>query len=269
MYREQITAEKLYLDWVGGTATKDIIIVVHNQLPYLKQCIESIQRHTTDYRLYLWLNDCDRETTQYVLDTLRQDVDWFKSSSINMGFIEPNNELARCGSSEYIILLNSDTQVSHGWSEGLCGFLKRHPDVAEVGCLGGLLESNGTGSYTNFGYDIDYLMGWCVALRRKDYEAFGLFNEQMRFAYFEDVDLSLRIKSLGHKIYAFYTPLVHHYGSRTLNSIDLDLMPNIGFNHAFIMEHWKGYLAEDRVRAPLTPRIWGSPGKKVKAASTT
>ena len=147
-----------------------------------------------------------------------------------------------------------------GWTSALCGKLKEEPDVGQVGCLGGLLEADGTGSYTNFGYDVDYIMGWCFCMRREDYRKHGLFDETLRFAYFEDADLSLRLKSLGYKLYAFHDSLVHHYGNKTLASVDIDLVETIRFNHATFRERWQEYLGSKRVKAPRKPRIWGSPG---------
>jgi hypothetical protein len=49
--------------------SKDIIIVVHDQLPYLKACIESIQANTNNYHLYIWDNASQPDTQEY-LDTL-------------------------------------------------------------------------------------------------------------------------------------------------------------------------------------------------------
>lgn len=243
-------------------ATKDILVVVHDQLDYLKKCVQSIQSHTRDYKLFIWDNNSRSETQRYIA-TLDAEVVW---SEINEGFIKPNNALAKMGQSDYIICLNSDTEVFAGWDAHLCGFLQKHPDVAQVGCLGGLLESDGTGSYTNFGYDIDYVLGWCFCMRRSLCESTGLFNEEMQFAYFEDADLSLRLKSLGHKLYALHSPVVHHYGNKTVAqaALELDLMPNISFNHSIIKEKWSRYLAEDRAHSPRNPRIWSSPGNAFK-----
>lgn len=245
---------------VGENFTKDILIVVHNQLDYLKKCIDSIKKHTNNYNLYIWDNASDKETKKYLLE-----LDAFiHFSDENVGFIISNNELAKLGKSEFVICINSDTEVFDGWDSSLCNFLHHNTDVGQVGCLGGLLESDGTGSYTSFGYDIDYVMGWCFCIRRFDYNEIGLFDAKLNFAYFEDVDLSLTIKSEGYKIYAFYTPLVHHYGGKTMNTIELDVMSKIGCNHAFIKENWNRYLSDYRVVSDRTSRIWGTPGKRVK-----
>lgn len=246
--------------------SKDILIVVHDQLEYVKQCIESIDAWTVNHNLYIWDNESGRETREYLESLKSSHGARLIRSDANKGFIKPNNELAKLGQSDYIICLNSDTEVWAGWTAALCGKLEEEPEVAQTGCLGGLLEADGTGSYTNFGCDVDYIMGWCFCMRREDYKKYGLFNEDLTFAYFEDADLSLRLKSFGHKVYAFHMPIVHHYGNKTLSSVDIDLMETIRSNHAIFREMWQGYLGSDRVMAPRKPRIWGSPGVPKKIA---
>ena len=84
---------------------KDILIIVHNQLEYTRQCIESIQANTKNYNLYIWDNNSNKETREY-LETLDATL---CCSNKNTGFIFPNNALAKLTDSDYIILLNNDT----------------------------------------------------------------------------------------------------------------------------------------------------------------
>lgn len=60
VFRDQIAEEASVI--VPQDASKDILIVVHNQLDYVKQCIQSIQEHTNNYHIYIWDNGSDDET---------------------------------------------------------------------------------------------------------------------------------------------------------------------------------------------------------------
>jgi len=258
-YQTEINAEndliEKYRDRVYRPSI-DINIVVHNELDYLKQCIESIEMHTENYQLYIWDNGSNEETEDYLNSLYARVI----RSEENVGFITSNNILAAEGSGDYIVLLNSDTEVSPNWDVALWSRLHEFSNVSQVGYLGGLLEENGTGGYTNFGSDIDYVLGWGFCIPRGIYQTYGLFDSGYQFAYFEDADLSLRLKDTGSEIYALYTPLVHHYGNKTASNVELDLKSHIMFNHARFKEIWKHYLDAQRVSAPRGPKIWGSPG---------
>jgi len=255
LYGNQIKEElELAANWMdNNVATKDIIIVVRDQLDYVKNCLKSIKEHTTDYQLFVWDNASDKPTHDY-LEKLALDgeIELLMWSDKNLGFIKPNNELVDWGNGDYIILLNSDTIVFEGWDSAMIAFLQTHEDVGIVGQLGGMLDETGLGIDSGFGYDIDYIMGWCLCLSRDTYEEHGLFNKQLTFAYCEDADLSLRIKEAGLKVYALHAPLVHHYGSKTIKKVseegEVDVKKTFDLNHKYMQMRWKEYLGRNRVK---------------------
>jgi GT2 family glycosyltransferase len=245
-------------------ASKDILIVVHNQLEWFRQCVDSLRQNTSNYHLYIWDNGSGSETQDYIRQLHQQwmdeeaskgkDIDWGITSQRvddNKGFIYPNNELIDYGHSEFVILLNSDCKVFEWWDRAMTGFLDLHPDVGEVGYWGGHMGPDGRGFGGSNGYDIDYVPGWCLCMRRQTYERYGLFNKQLTFAYCEDADLSLRLKEAGLKIYALHAPLVHHYQNKTIIEVEragaVNVRESFDANHAFLKERWKDYLANERV----------------------
>lgn len=243
----------------GTPETKDILIVVHDQLDYIKQCIESLFEHTHNFTLYLWDNNSMAPTREYLeeVDRMHSNVVLLKHSD-NIGFIIPNNKLAKLGNSNYIILLNSDTKVQKGWDAALIGWLKENPNCAIVGYQGGTLEEDGRGSNKErSGPFIDYVCGWCFCMSRSIYEDFGLFDEaNLSFAYGEDSDLALRMKEAGYEIYAMNIKLVTHFGNKTALEVQKEMDTSVSFdrNHQYIRMRWKDYLENHRVmrKVPLT-----------------
>lgn len=255
-YKAEISNE-LACTYKATDAKKDIIIVVHDQLPYLKACVESIRQNTTNYHLYIWDNASQPDTVEYLQNlmyAMPDQVDVLRSEE-NIGFVEPNNQLAKWGKGDYIILLNSDTKVFDGWDRGMVGFLENTPDVKQVGYLGGLLDANGMGGRAAFGYKIDYVCGWCSCLSRKTYDEYGLFDKGLKFAYCEDSDLSIRLQEAGHKIYSLHTLLVHHFENKTITAVHeeekggkrVNLYETFEHNHAYIRNKWHDYLTNKRV----------------------
>lgn len=255
---------ELALATVSKQAWKDIIIVVRDQLPYLKICIESVREHTKDYTLYIWDNDSGKETKDYLEAIQREHVlseskDWdieVWTSSRNEGFIKPNNRFAAEGKGEYIILLNSDTKVFKDWDAAMVGWLQYNSDVAQVGYWGGHLGSDGRGFGGDNGHEIDYIPGWCFCIERETYKKHGLFDEQnLDFAYCEDADFSLRLLESGKKIYALHIPLVYHYQNKTIQAVrkegEIDVLATFNRNHEYIVNRWKDYLTTKRVLSKL------------------
>lgn len=253
--------EELKLALLFDDEWKDIIIVVKDQLSYFKQCIESIQKYTKKYHLYIWDNGSNVETQNYI-ENLIASIELKEDSDVritscrseeNTGFIFPNNELIALAENPYVILLNSDTKVFQNWDKVMIGFLKSNHDVSQVGYLGGFLDENARGFGGGYGLEVDYIPGWCFCINRKTYEKYGLFNDELKFAYFEDSDFSLRLKENGNKIYSLYSSLVYHYQNKTLNSVAQENGKSVFFNETnlhnqeYFKNKWKNYLENDRI----------------------
>jgi len=216
---------------------KDILIVAHNQLEYLKVCVESIRSETEKYNIFVWDNASNKEMQEWLVE--QKDIKTVRSEE-NLGFIVPNNELIKLGNSPYVILLNSDTMVLKDWDKALIAHLQG--DVAQVGYMGGILDMDGKGKWFNFGTEIDYISGWCFCINRKTYDDFGLFDDNhLEFAYGEDADFSLRLQDAGKSILALHLGLVHHFGNKTILEVSKERDCRITFekNHSYIKERWK------------------------------
>ena len=233
---------------LANNVQKDILIVVHNQFDYVKNCLKSIFENTKSFNLHIWDNASNKKTKDYLnkIYQKKENVFLYRSEE-NLGFIVPNNRMAQGCNSEYIILLNSDTQVLNHWDKVLIGFLKKNKDVYLVGYEGGILNAKGKGVDVCSGYSADYICGYCMCFSKKTYEEFGLFDDKnLRFAYCEDSDFSLRIKDKNKKIYACYAKdLVFHFGGKTSNSVINEKMAKvIEANMEHMQKKWANYLKE-------------------------
>lgn len=244
----EIVKEELSLP--ESQSSKDILIVVHDQLDYLKDCLNALMAVTKNYHLYIWDNASGKKTQEY-LNSLPRELVTVVRSEKNIGFIKPNNDLAAMGKNDYIILLNSDTKVFDQWDTLMVSFLEKHPNVGQVGYWGGYLGPDGIGFGGGNGYSVDYIPGWCFCLSRKLYNQVGLFNKELDFAYCEDADLSLRLKDVGYQIYALHASLVIHYQNKTIEEVEkegeIDVQATFKRNHEYLKNRWHHYLKNDRV----------------------
>jgi GT2 family glycosyltransferase len=245
-HQKEITDE-LMTSMKYQPVTKDILIIVYNQVDYLRRCVESINQHTQDFHLWIWDNGSD-VTTQIYLDTLHDNnnVTVIRSED-NQGFIIPNNRLAAMGSNPYIILLNSDTEVMANWDKPLIAWLQQNPDVGATGYQGCVLDERGKGGLIRLGYEIDYISGWCLCTSRAIYDEIGLFDEDhLEFAYCEDCDFSLRLKENGRRVYALHMTQVAHFENKTITTVAKGkpqwLQDHFDHNHQYLRERWSTFL---------------------------
>ncbi len=231
----------------------DVLMVVHNQPELTLNTIESLRATTPNYHLYVYDNGSDKETIDILENTDFRGGKLVRGVG-NIGFLKPNNILAAMGTSPYMVLLNNDVYCLQGWWEPLIGCLQHYNDVGAVGYLGGYLNSQGIGTAPAWGYDVDYISGWCLGLRRKDYEKFGLFDEKhLEFAYCEDADFCFRLREAGLTTYAFSLNLVWHKGHATSLSIDPEFLSGpFARNHEYMKGRWQKYLGRSLKNYPCT-----------------
>lgn len=169
----------------------------------------------------------------------------------NLGFAKGNNQALRYASGKLVFFLNSDTIIKDGAIEKLTQYLIKHPDVAAVSPL--LLNEDGTiqkdpcylrfpsplftlvyynkllrkitdrffpkiiYSTTDFETptEVDQLSGAALMIRKDIFEKIGGFNENFEH-FFEDVDLSWRLKKASYSLVLVPESKVIHFGGKSL-----------------------------------------------------
>ena len=163
----------------------------------------------------------------------------------NYGFAEGYNRSLEQVEAEYVVLLNSDVEVTPHWLEPLVEYMDTHPEVAAcqpkirserhkeyfeyAGAAGGYLDKYGypfcrgrifevvekdLGQYDTI-QPIFWATGAALFIRLKDYwEAGGL--DGRFFAHMEEIDLCWRLRSRGRGIVCIPQSVVYHVGAATL-----------------------------------------------------
>lgn len=237
--------ERRIAEPVTGKITEDytphsqvsIVILVKDALRYFKQCLDSIVVNTHNYELIIVDNGSNAETKKYLEQKQAKLGFILITNDKNMGFSYGNNQAIKVASCDYICFLNSDTVVTYGWLGKLMEGLKL-PEAGAVGpssCwthgkqmlreythyrtsdatsyIGNVKTPDGC---MEFNYP-DYLVGFCVLVKREVIEKIGGFDHHsFPLALGEDVDFSVRIARAGYKLYWIKDCYIHHYGSATI-----------------------------------------------------
>ncbi|MDR1372668.1 MAG: glycosyltransferase family 2 protein [Dysgonamonadaceae bacterium] len=167
--------------------------------------------------------------------------------NINYGFAGGYNRALSEIDNDYVILLNSDVEVTPDWLTAPIEYLDANPDIVAVqpkilsynnktrfeyaGAAGGYLDMYGypfcrgriftrlekdDGQY-NKPAEILWASGACMFIRCKDYFECGGLDEYF-FAHQEEIDMCWRLRARGKKIVCLPQSTVYHVGGATLNT---------------------------------------------------
>lgn len=209
-----------------------VIVINWNGLRYLETCFESLLAQKVDggFETMLLDNGSSDGSAQYVREC------WpavrVVESGRNLGFAAGNNLGMRAARGRHLVLLNADTKVQQGWLEALIQAADAHErvgavtsklvfmaDPGEIQNAGSLLLGDGSGADRGF-HERDHgqfdtreeVFGACgaaVLYRREMLDDVGMFDETF-FNYYEDTDLSWRMRLRGWTVLYEPRAVVHH-----------------------------------------------------------
>ena len=229
---------------IKGTPKVSIIIPTKDKVNTLKTCIESILEKTDykNYEIVIVDNQSEEKKTFKYYDKIKNSSQ-IKILEYNMpfNFSAISNYAVSQVDSEYILLLNNDTEViSEEWLTAML----EHAEREEVGAVGAKLlfpngkiqhcgiilglgrhrvaghpyykypDHNGYFGVVNEIRNYSAVTAACMMLRKAVFEEVCGFDENLSVA-FNDVDLCLRIREKGYLI--VYTPYAKLYRHESLS----------------------------------------------------
>ena len=227
----------------------------------------------------------DNGSTDASVEMLRQE---FPSVHLiildkNRGFAEGYNLALQQVSAEYVVLLNSDVEVTGHWLAPLVDYMDAHPEVAAcqpkirswrykerfeyAGAAGGFIDRYGypfcrgrimgVVEEDNGQYDtvvpVFWATGAALFIRLKDYQDAGGLDGRF-FAHMEEIDLCWRLRARGRMLVCVPQSTVYHVGGATLKKENphktfLNFRNNLVMLYKNLPEEELGYVM--RVRTVL------------------
>ncbi|MCF8383293.1 MAG: glycosyltransferase family 2 protein [Chlorobium sp.] len=199
-----------------------VIVLNWNRRDDLVRCLHSLDPLLSEQVRVLVV---DNGSTDGSVDAVRQGFPGVEvlSNRSNLGYAAGNNAGFRHAmqrSPEYVVFLNNDTVVAPEAIAALTAVLRNDPEAGiavpeifymddpdRIWYAGGVVRL-GLGLVRHLGIrephgpayarrnETGYATGCCIAMRSRDFEGFGGFDERFGM-YAEDVDLSLRVRSAG------------------------------------------------------------------------
>lgn len=245
-------------------AQLSVVILNWNGRRHLERYLPSVVAHTEgDAEVVV----ADNGSTDDSLQWLRLNYPDVRVIRLdrNYGFAGGYNRALREVESEYVLLLNSDVEVTAGWWQPLVEVLDTESDVAAVapklladmertkfeyaGAAGGFIDYLGypfcrgrilsnveedRGQYDNR-RDIFWASGAAMCCRREVFESLGGFDEDF-FAHMEEIDLQWRMQLAGWRIVVEPKSVVYHLGGGTLPASSRKIFLNHRNNLAMLFK---------------------------------
>lgn len=231
-----------------GNPKVSIIIPTKDMAKLLKKCLRSIYKRTTyqNFEVVVVNNNSTEKKTFRLFEKYKGKHDNFRviDAPIKFNYSKLNNIAARQTKSDYILLLNNDTEViTPDWLEWMIGYAEQeHVGTVGVKLLyrdrtiqhGGVVLGLGVGSHAFMGLG-EYALVWggrlsvpynysavtaaCLMVSRKKWEEVGGLEEDLQVAY-NDVDFNLKLLEEGY--YNVFVPMVElfHYESKSRGADD-------------------------------------------------
>ena len=221
-----------------------VIILNWNGAQMLRTYLPSVIAHTKGAEIIV----ADNGSTDDSLEVLAKEFPSVKTIVLdtNYGFAEGYNKAIEQVESEYVVLLNSDVEVTEGWLSPLLDYMTAHPEVAAVqpkirawrerdrfehaGAAGGYLSWLGYpycrgrrfgrveqdhGQYDTIA-EIDWTTGACMCVRTSIYKECGGLDAAF-FAHQEEIDLCWRMRNKGWKLECIPQSVIYHLGGGSLS----------------------------------------------------
>ncbi len=226
-----------------------VIVVSYNTKKLLESCLSSLYKYlkTLNFELIVVDNASVDGSIEMVRSKFKEAI--LIENDTNLGFAKANNTASKVAKGQYLIFLNSDTQLL---DNGIAEMIELLREEESLGVLGGVLENENKTIQKSFGsfYSVwtvvkilffgkqrenmisvmqktqlvDWVSGGFMAVKSDLFGKLEGFDEHF-FMYVEDMEFCFRVHRLGMRVKYFPSARVVHVGqgssSRTFAIVNI------------------------------------------------
>lgn len=259
-----------------------IVILNWNGKKFLSQFLPDLIQHTPESLAEIII--ADNGSTDDSVAFLQQAYPQLQIILLekNYGFAEGYNRALSKLENPYLMLLNSDVEVTEHWLEPLVNYMDQHPEVAacqpkvrayydkekfeHAGGCGGYIDKYGYpfcrgrimritekdhGQYNDIA-SIFWATGACLLIHTHEYTRAGGLDGRF-FAHMEEIDLCWRLRSRGKTIVCIPASTVYHVGGGTLQK-GSPFKTYLNFRNNLLMLYKN--LPEEELKSVMRIRWW-------------
>lgn len=202
-----------------------MIIPYYSNGVITKRCIESIIKHSRNYRIIATSDGSASGEIQIVEKTLKNSEEYLHLfNPVNTGFPPNVNRGLKATMAEFIAIINNDVEIYGDWLPALENEYLRWGKKCFIGKVGMGISKAVTNITSPTFPEVDYLCGFLIFSSKECFDKVGLFDENFEIGYYEDVDYGLRIKKSGFRNIVYSGIQVLHKGQAETSKIDLRVL---------------------------------------------
>jgi hypothetical protein len=222
-----------------------VVILNWNGKSFLKKFLQTVIQNSPESTIYVADNASTDGSIEYVIAN-HPNVKIIDNQK-NYGYAGGYNKALASLEEEFLVLLNSDVEVTQGWLQPMIQLLDSDDKIAAcqpkmlshsqnshfeyAGAAGGFIDTLGypfcrgrmfdtlekdTGQY-NSPIEVFWATGACLFVRNSVFIELDGLDEDF-FAHMEEIDFCWRTKRAGYKIMVQPNSIVYHVGGGTLSS---------------------------------------------------
>ncbi len=215
-----------------------VVIPNYNGIKFIKNCLDSLRKQSYEDFETIIIDNRSTDGSDKVIEDEYPEMKLVRMDK-NYGFSVAVNEGIILSDTEFVILLNNDTEVHEDFVRELVCAIEKSEDIFSVSSK--MISFNQRNIMDDAG-DLYTIIGWgfqrgvgqsirkfnkskeifsacagAAIYRRKVFDEIGLFDT-MHFAYLEDIDVGYRGRIAGYKNVYCPKAKVYHIGSATSGS---------------------------------------------------
>ncbi|MDZ4752257.1 MAG: glycosyltransferase family 2 protein [Flavobacteriales bacterium] len=225
-----------------------VVILNWNGRKYLEKFLPLVVEHSRELADVVVIDNASKDDSISFISAHFPEVLIIKLEK-NHGFAKGYNLGLAQIQHEFLVLLNSDVEVTSGWIEPLVAYMEAEPTMAAcqpkildynrkthfeyAGAAGGYMDKDGfvfcagrifnefeedIGQYTA-NQEVFWASGAAMFIRRHAYMEVGGLDEDF-YAHMEEIDLCWRLKNRGYSIGSCRSSHVYHVGGGTLDRLN-------------------------------------------------
>ena len=245
-----------------------IIIPVYNKFDYTYRCISSIIKSESNISYEIIIaNDMSKDETKIIDKYIKNIIVINNKEKYN--YLINCNKASKLAKGKYILFLNNDTKVLKDWLISLLKLIQKNEKIGMVGSkliypngklqeAGGIVFNNGQCSnygngdnqeYPEYNYvkEVDYISGASIMIKKDIWEIVKGFDERFSPAYYEDTDISFKLRKNGYLV--LYQPksvVIHYEGISNGKNLNSGIKKYQEINKIKFIEKWKNELINQK-----------------------
>jgi N-acetylglucosaminyl-diphospho-decaprenol L-rhamnosyltransferase len=252
----------------------DVAMVAYRKWELTRSCLDHLRRQTLPHSVVVCDNGCDQQTSRHLAEDYPE-VGVLRMER-NMPYAVACNAAVAAGSAELVVMMNNDVDAPPAFLERLTAPFAGRPRLGSAGALllrpgeeeldsAGLVADCTLAGFPRFhglplaaalgvGLGLTGPAGAAAAFRREAWKQVGGLDESI-FAYLEDLDLALRLRSAGWETVLALDAVAVHIGSATLGHRSAEQRRKIGHARAYLLRRYGVLRSRTAPRALATEAI--------------